>query len=66
MTKRNISLILIGLFLGAAVGGLIGNLMSWLLPEGVVKDFFLSLHRGTRKCITLEDQTGSIGSDVGL
>ena len=40
MTKRNISLILIGLFLGAAGGGLIGNLMGWMLPEGVVKDFF--------------------------
>ena len=42
MTKRNISLILIGLFLGAAVGGLIGNLMSWILPEVVVKEFFLT------------------------
>ena len=42
MAKRNISLILIGLFLGAAGGGLIGNLMAWMLPEGVVKDFFLT------------------------
>jgi hypothetical protein len=42
MNKRNISLILIGLFLGATVGGLIGNLMTWMLPEGVVKDFFLT------------------------
>ncbi len=42
MNKRNISLLLIGLFLGAAIGGLIGNLMTWMLPEGVVKDFFLT------------------------
>jgi hypothetical protein len=32
----------LGFFLGATVGGLIGNLMTWMLPEGVVKDFFLT------------------------
>ena len=42
MRKRSISLIIIGLFIGAAIGGVLGNLMSWLLPEGVVKDFFLT------------------------
>jgi len=42
MNKRNVSLIIIGLFIGAAIGGVIGNLMSWMLPEGVVKDFFLT------------------------
>jgi hypothetical protein len=24
------------------VGGVVGNLMGWMLPEGVVKDFFLT------------------------
>tara|TARA_B110000014_G_C19997730_1_gene516977 strand:+ start:92 stop:379 length:288 start_codon:yes stop_codon:yes gene_type:complete len=42
MNKRDISLIIIGLFSGAAIGGVIGNLLSWLLPDGVVKDFFLT------------------------
>ena len=42
MRKRNISLIIIGLFIGAAIGGVLGSLMGWLLPEGVVKDFFLT------------------------
>ena len=42
MNKRSISLIMIGLFIGAAIGGVIGNIMSWMLPEGVVKDFFLT------------------------
>ena len=42
MNKRDISLIIIGLFSGAAIGGVIGNLMAWLLPDGVVKDFFLT------------------------
>jgi len=27
---------------GAAIGGVLGNLMGWILPEGVVKDFFLT------------------------
>jgi len=42
MNKRNISLIIIGLFLGAAIGGVIGNIFAWMLPDGVVKDFFLT------------------------
>ena len=42
MRKRNISLIIVGLFIGAAIGGVLGSLMGWLLPEGVVKDFFLT------------------------
>ncbi len=42
MKKRNVSLIAVGLFLGAAIGGVIGNLLGWILPSGVVKDFFLT------------------------
>ena len=42
MRNRDISLIGIGLFSGAVIGGVIGNLMGWILPEGVVKDFFLT------------------------
>ena len=42
MRNRDISLIVIGLFIGALIGGVIGNLMAWSLPEGVVKDFFLT------------------------
>ena len=42
MTKRNISLIIIGLFIGAAIGGVLGNILGWGLPDGVVKDFFLT------------------------
>ena len=41
MRNRDISLIVIGLFTGAIIGGVIGNIMVWALPEGVVKDFFL-------------------------
>ena len=42
MRNRDISLIVIGLFIGAIIGGVLGNLMAWALPEGVVKDFFLT------------------------
>ena len=30
------------MFIGAIIGGVLGNLMAWALPEGVVKDFFLT------------------------
>ena len=42
MRNRDISLIVIGLFFGAIIGGVFGSLISWALPEGVVKDFFLT------------------------
>ena len=42
MNKRNLSLIILGLFVGAAIGGVLGNLLGWVLPEGVVKTFFLT------------------------
>ena len=42
MRNRDLSLIVIGLFIGAIIGGVIGNLLGLALPEGVVKDFFLT------------------------
>ena len=42
MRNRDISLIFIGLFFGAIIGGVFGNLIAWALPQGVVKDFFLT------------------------
>ena len=42
MKNRDISLIALGLLTGAIIGGVIGNLMGWMLPEGVVKDVFLT------------------------
>ena len=42
MKNRDISLIALGLLIGANIGGEVGKLMGWMLPEGVVKDFFLT------------------------
>ena len=58
MKNRDISLITLGLFTGAIIGGVIGNLMGWMLPEGVVKDFFLT-------SINF-DIGSSLGSDNGI
>jgi len=40
MKKRSWGYITLGLLTGALIGSLFGSLLGWLLPEGVVKDFF--------------------------
>ena len=62
MRNRDISLIVIGLFIGAVIGGVIGNLLAWSLPEGVVKDFFLT-------SLTFDigsDSAGVVMIDLGI
>ncbi|MEE3149550.1 MAG: hypothetical protein VX284_01070, partial [Candidatus Neomarinimicrobiota bacterium] len=39
---KSISLIFLVLFFGAMIGTLLGELLGFLLPPGVVKDFFLT------------------------
>ena len=41
MKKRSLGYVTLGLVTGALIGSLIGSLLGWILPEGVVKDFFL-------------------------
>ncbi|MEE8341227.1 MAG: DUF4321 domain-containing protein [Candidatus Neomarinimicrobiota bacterium] len=41
MKKRSWGYITLGLLIGAMIGSILGNLLGWILPEGVVKDFFL-------------------------
>ena len=65
MRNRDISLIIIGLFFGAVIGGVIGNLLGWSLPEGVVKDFFLTsltFDNGSN----IGDKAGVVVIDLGL
>ena len=42
MRKRKINIIVLSLFIGAVFGGVFGNIFSLVLPESVVKDFFLT------------------------
>jgi len=41
MNKRSIAIIVLILFFGTLFGTLIGEFLGWMLPESVVKDFFL-------------------------
>ena len=58
MQKRKIHIIIISLFIGAIFGGVFGNVFSLILPEGVVKDFFLT-------SLTF-DIGSSLGNEVGV
>ena len=41
MKKRSLSIIMIILFFGTMLGSIFGELIGWILPESVVKEFFL-------------------------
>ena len=58
MKKRSIHIIILAIFIGAVFGGVIGNLFALILPESVVKDFFLT-------SITF-DLGGFVNNDLGV
>ena len=58
MQKRKIHIIVISLFIGSIFGGVFGNIFSLVLPESVVKDFFLT-------SINF-DLGGLVGSESGV
>ncbi|MFC1484078.1 DUF4321 domain-containing protein [Candidatus Neomarinimicrobiota bacterium] len=39
--KRSIAVIFLTLIIGAAIGTILGDVLGMILPEGVVKQFFL-------------------------
>ena len=39
--RRDLKVVILVLFVGAMIGTLFGNLVGFVLPEGVVKQFFL-------------------------
>ncbi|MEA1882484.1 MAG: DUF4321 domain-containing protein [Candidatus Marinimicrobia bacterium] len=41
MNKRSISVIIMILLFGTLFGSLMGELLGWVLPDSVVKEFFL-------------------------
>ena len=58
MIKRKLHIIVLSLFIGAIFGGVVGNIFSVVLPESVVKDFFLT-------SITF-DLGGLVNNDLGV
>ena len=58
MGKRSIFFVFIVLLIGAMAGTMAGELMAWILPEGVVKDFFLTS--------VSFDLAGLVGNDSGV
>tara|TARA_B000000460_G_C21533276_1_gene401900 strand:+ start:1598 stop:1885 length:288 start_codon:yes stop_codon:yes gene_type:complete len=58
MKKRQLHFIVLSLFVGAIFGGVVGNIFSLVLPESVVKDFFLT-------SITF-DLGGLVNNDIGV
>ena len=58
MKKRRLHVIVLSLFVGAIFGGVVGNIFSLVLPESVVKDFFLT-------SITF-DLGGLVNNDLGV
>jgi hypothetical protein len=58
MKKRKLHFIVLSLFVGAIFGGVVGNIFSLILPESVVKDFFLT-------SITF-DLGGLVNNDLGV
>lgn len=58
MAKRSLTLVLITLLIGAMGGTLVGELLGWILPAGVVKDFFLT-------SVTF-DLGGLVGQESGV
>jgi len=58
MKKKSWGYITLGLLVGALIGSLFGGLMNWMLPDGVVKDFF---NLGVSF-----DLAGIVGNDTGV
>ena len=58
MRKRKLHIIVLSLFIGAIFGGVVGNIFSLVLPESIVKDFFLT-------SITF-DLGGLVNNDLGV
>lgn len=58
MTKHNVRILFLVLFTGTMVGTLLGELLGFILPEGVVKEFFLTS--------VYFDLAGLVGNDTGV
>jgi len=58
--KRSLGLIFIVLIFGAVIGTILGGLLALLLPEGVVKQFFLQSVSFGISPVTLDFVVGAV------
>ncbi len=58
--KRSLGLIFIILIFGAVIGTILGDLLALLLPEGVVKQFFLQSVSLGISPVTLDFVVGAV------
>ena len=58
LNKRSLSIIVLILFFGTLFGTLLGELLGWILPDSVVREFFLK---------SIKFNLGSVvGNETGL
>ena len=58
LNKRSLSIIFLILFFGTLFGTLLGELLGWILPDSVVREFFLK---------SINFNLGSVvGNETGL
>ena len=58
LSKRSLTIIVLILFFGTLFGTLLGELLGWILPDSVVRDFFLK---------SINFNLGSVvGNEIGV
>ncbi len=58
MKRRSITLVVFGFSIGAMIGTLVGEFLGFVLPDGVVKEFFLTSIQF--------DLAGLVGNESGV
>ncbi|MBC8215092.1 MAG: DUF4321 domain-containing protein [Candidatus Marinimicrobia bacterium] len=58
MKRRSITLVVFGFSIGAMIGTLVGEFLGFILPDGVVKEFFLTSIQF--------DLAGLVGNESGV
>ena len=63
LNKRSLTIIVLILFFGTLFGTLLGELLGWILPDSVVREFFLkSINFNIGNVV--ENETGVVSLDL--
>ena len=63
LNKRSLSIIVLILFFGTLFGTLLGELLGWILPDSVVREFFLKSIKFNLGSV-VGDETGVVSLDL--